>query len=678
MSNERATRRAFLETMASALSAAAVSRSEAGSLIKDGLPQRPQCARETLSGRWILECAGWRLSLSRDGDVLSLKSEETELVNRRLGPSLPWILLAGDTSLECSHARAVRSDGAKVYFEFQFTDPYPLAVEYSIGLRDLSLNAVALEQTITLTSTHPLRKDIEVHLPKNIQLPAAERRVFLPLKNGIGRRRPLADPGSQNGYAFQFAGKSQADPEWPDLLAIPLIDEYCDDAKLHATVCTDPSFSSFFRLPLGDVSGDVSWIYPEPVGISQPEQRSIYTILHSGDSAAALNLFYETALAEVKPGPAWLHEVAMVNYDYLSKSGKGWYADIDALTKLIPREDRHRVVTTLHGWYDVVGRYTYNQRTRTLDSKWIAFPSARNPWVQSLHEIPNYETSYQWHKASVEALRPLEMSLADMHHRIRYAKDRGFRVILYFADGLNSCEGAGESDTGRILQKGGWVGPDTQGEVFCQNPLHPAVRDFYRGYLQALLNEYGGEIDGLVWDETYTVDPGSMGTEQVPGYAGRAMMSLVKELTTMVSAHDPNLAFLASDCIGLSRQFATNAPYCLVAHGTYQDSHFEPEAWSYGLFPNYRNVLWSCNWAPVTGFSYTEYGVKTFGVPVAISNGAFGDDTGIAEMKAADVHKIMALFALAKPMKLGWIEETAGSFTYNGHDVAYRGALQQK
>jgi len=663
--------------MASALGAAAVSQGEARGLVRDSLLQRAKCARQSPSGGWILECAGSRLSLSKDGDVLSLQSGATELVNRRLGPSLPWMLIDGDARLDCSHARVARSDGAKVYFEYQFADPYPLTVEFSIGLLDLSLGAVAIEQTITLTCAHPLRKDVEVHLPKNIQLPAAGRTVFLPLKNGIGRRRPLADPGNENGYAFQFAGKSQADPEWPDLLAIPLIDEYCDNARLHATVCTDPTFSSFFRLPLGDVSGDVSWIYPAPVGISQPEQRSIYTILHSGDSAAALNLFYETALAGVKPGPAWLHEVAMVNYDYLSKNGKGWYADIDALTKLIPQEQRHRVVTTLHGWYDVVGRYAYDQRTRTLDSKWIAFPSARDTAVQRLHEIPNLET-YQWHKASVAAMQPVEMSLADMHHRIRYAKERGFRVILYFADGLNSCEGAGESDAGRILQKGGWVGPDTKGEVFCQNPLHPAVRDFYRGYLQALLNEYGGEVDGFVWDETYTVDPGSMGTERVPGYAGRAMMSLVKELTAMVSAHDPDLALLASDCIGLSRQFANNAPYCLVAHGTYQDIHFEPEAWSYGLFPNYRNVLWSCNWAPVTGFSYTEYAVKTFGVPVAISNGAFGDDTGIAEMKAADVQKIMALFALEKPMKLGWIEETARSFTYKGHDVAYRGALEQK
>jgi len=578
--------------------------------------------------------------------------------------------------MDCSQAKVARLETSKIYFEYQFTDPYPLSVEYYIELRELSGGAVALAQTTTLRSERPLKKNVAVHLPKNIQLPATGRRVFLPLKNGIGRRKPVADPDNQNGYAFQFAGSYQSEWfDWADLLAIPLIDEYSDSANLHATMCADPMFSTFFRLALGESAGDVSWLYKEPVGISQPEQRSIYTILHSGDSDRALNLFYETALAEVNPGPAWLHEVAMVNYDYMSKNGKGWYADIDALTKLIPRDDRHRVVTTLHAWYDVVGRYTFNHGKRTLDEKWIAFPGARDPGLQHLKEIPNSN----WQKASLEALQPVEMSRADMHQRIRYAKERGFRVVLYFADGLNSCEGAGESDPSRILRRGGWSGPDTKGAVFCQNPLHPAVRDFYTSYLQALLDEYGKEIDGLVWDETFGVDPGCMGTEQVPGFADRAMMSLVKDLTAMVSAHNSSLAFLASDCIGVLRQFVTKAPYCLVAHGSFQDSHCGPEAWPYGLFPNYRNVLWSCNWSPVTKLSYTEYGVRTFGVPVSISNGSFGDDIGIAEMKAADVQKIMALFALAKsaPMKIGWIEESTRPFIYNGQEVAYREPLQQ-
>ncbi|MBV8709782.1 MAG: hypothetical protein JO028_21540, partial [Acidobacteriaceae bacterium] len=92
---------------------------------------------------------------------------------------------------------------------------------------------------------------------------------------------------------------------------------------------------------------------------------------------------------------------------------------------------------------------------------------------------------------------------------------------------------------------------------------------------------------------------------------------------------------------------------------TYQDSHCRPEAWPYGLFPNYRNTLWSCNWAPVTSFELTKYGVETFDTPVAISNGSFGDDIGISEMSPEQVARIMGLFASRKDrrMQINWIEE---------------------
>ncbi len=674
MTKDRTSRRAFLERAVSTLGAAAlVLQGEAQVSVQEAQPDLP-VAEDKLSGGWRLDCAGWRLSLTKDGDILSLKSGTTELVNRRLGSSLPRIVVAGEMRMDCSSPKSSRRAGSKIYFEYEFGSPYPLTVEYDIGLQELTGKAVALEQTITFRSERPLKKNVVVHLPKNIQLPASGRKVFLPLKNGIGRRKPLSDPDNKNGYKFQFAGGATSSGlDWADHLAIPLIDEYCDSTSLHSTVCADPLFSTFFRLALGDAAGDISWVYTEPVGISQPERRSFYTILHTQETSGALNLFYETALADVKPGPAWLHDMAMVHYDYLSNNGTGWYAEIDALTKLIAREDRHRVVMTIHGWYDLVGRYTFDQRTRTLDSKWIAFPSVRDPMVQSLGDGPDSD----WH---VKNLQPVEMSLAEMHKRIRYAKDRGFRVILYYADALNVCEGVGETyKPDRILKSGGWTGPDTKGPVSGQNPLHPAVHDFFVDYLQALLEEYGKEIDGFVWDETYVVEPGNLGTEQIPGYADRAFMLLVKELTAAVTAKNPNLAFLTADCMGAFPQFADKAPYCLFAHGTYQDTQCTPQAWPYSLFPNYRNVLWGCSWNPVTNLPLSEYAVKTFGVPVPVGVAMVGDNTGFAEMKPQDVQKIMALFAhaKAKPLKITWIEEKSGPFLYNGQEVTYRDALQR-
>ena len=116
------------------------------------------------------------------------------------------------------------------------------------------------------------------------------------------------------------------------------------------------------------------------------------------------------------------------------------------------------------------------------------------------------------------------------------------------------------------------------------------------------------------------------------------------------------------------------APYALVAHGTYQDSWCTPASWSYGLFPNYRNVLWSCNWAPVTRFYYTRYGVETFGVPVAISNGAFGDDIGIGDMTAEQQKKIMDMFNKRKQerMEIGWVDEQPWNPRYKGKEVEFK------
>ena len=109
-----------------------------------------------------------------------------------------------------------------------------------------------------------------------------------------------------------------------------------------------------------------------------------------------------------------------------------------------------------------------------------------------------------------------------------------------------------------------------------------------------------------------------------------------------VRGYDPQKVFLTSDCIGIPGMESVPG-YGMVAHGTWQDSWCHPVAWSYGLFPNWRNVLWSCNWSPLSNFQFTQFGVKTFGVPVAISNG-WGDDCGPSEWQPDQRDRILALF----------------------------------
>lgn len=257
---------------------------------------------------------------------------------------------------------------------------------------------------------------------------------------------------------------------------------------------------------------------------------------------------------------------------------------------------------------------------------------------------------------------PVAMNLKGLHERLSYARSRGFRVALYFADGMNAGDGlAGIFQPDRVLYWGGWQGPDTKGKTYCQNPLHPEVRSFFMKYIRALLREYGQDIDALVWDETFHVDTGSLGSAQVPGYADRAMMRLVRDLTSEVRAHNRDsgrrIAFLASDCIGVFN-WLNKPPYALVADGTYQDTHCDPAAWSYGIFPNFRNVLWSCNWDPVTHFDYTEFGVRNYQAAVAISNG-WGDYQGFSKLSAEMKKKVLDLFNRRKRArtKLHWFLE---------------------
>ena len=114
------------------------------------------------------------------------------------------------------------------------------------------------------------------------------------------------------------------------------------------------------------------------------------------------------------------------------------------------------------------------------------------------------------------------------------------------------------------------------------------MRAFYLDYAKALLAEFGPDIDALNWDETFHIAPGQLGTEGAPGYADRAMMRLTHDISRLVEdynrKHQRQIAFLTSDCLGAFGQ-ENGAPYALVAHGTYQDSWCQPQAWSYGIFP---------------------------------------------------------------------------------------------
>jgi hypothetical protein len=173
------------------------------------------------------------------------------------------------------------------------------------------------------------------------------------------------------------------------------------------------------------------------------------------------------------------------------------------------------------------------------------------------------------------------------------------------------------------------------------------VEDFYRNYAKALFSEFAQQVDGFVWDETFYIKAGNLGTRQYPGYIDRTQMMLVKEISAILHSFAPDKAFFTSDCIGEEDYFSDVPPYALMADGCYQDSHNKPSFWSYGIFPNYRNILWSCNWTPLTNFRYTVFGVYAYNTPVVFTNG-WGDDRGFSEMTIEERASFISLFNYRK------------------------------
>jgi hypothetical protein len=613
------------------------------------------------AGEYNLRAGRAQAKLSPSGGLSELRFERTSLVATGLGDGCLEISING-RAIRCDRPVKMRRthDGATFEYRVEHLD-----VTYDVALRALNDEAAVLVQRIAWKSDRRYSDPVGLSVPRNVRLPAGSRNLFIPTREGIAKRAPIQDSG-QMPWLYLMAG---GDPDVSkQRLAAPLVSEYSGSDSLRLTVTSEPGCTTAFQAAGASQSGKFGWIHTTGGEPGQTTTRTFYTVMHRGDDRRAFHMLYDSALADVRPGPAWLHEITMVSYDYLSKNGRGWFADIDALARLIPVSQRNRVVLTIHGWYDYVGRYAFNPKSKALDRKWTAFPNVTSPQFLAHARGPQWHTATHWGwRKILDGLRPVEMSIDDLRRRMRYARERGFRCVLYFGDGVNSGDGlAGIHEPEKVLVWGGWIGPETSGKTYAQNPLHPGVQSFYKDYLQALLAEFGRDLDGFVWDETFHVRAGQKGTEAVPGYADAAMMSLVNDLRAATERYSSNLAFLTSDIIGPGYQ----TPYSLVSHGTYQDSMSGLRYWPYGLFPNLRNSLWSCNWYHQTTWDRNEKTVATYELPVAVSNG-YGDDTGPSDMTAEQAGRMMALFnALGnRRLELSWIEDSGGAKTYKGRSV---------
>ncbi|OHB79366.1 MAG: hypothetical protein A2V98_00620 [Planctomycetes bacterium RBG_16_64_12] len=481
-----------------------------------------------------------------------------------------------------------------------------------------------LRQESDLTFEEPLRLDVSVEHPVQV-LGKQPAKCTFPLRNGVVTNVVLGSP--ETAAAYFTLGRGATSSKGHEL-AMPVVGLGFDgDDESSLAVATDPYCGAQFRLTMrGEeeqrgASITLASTYKGTLVPVKREARTCVFVSHQRGVDGMLASFYDT-IPEIEPGAAWIHDVQLNYFDYLGKQGRAWFADIEKLAEKVPAEKRKAVVVNLHGWYDYLGRYAFDRNSRKLEDEWLAFPKTR--------KIP--------------------MSKAEIHRRVRLAKDLGFRVVLYFADGLNSDSGMPDfpehwlfKDEHGNLRKG-WTDPST-GVTCAMDPSNPEVRRFFLDYVEAVLDEYGREIDGLGWDETqYIAQEKLSSVGGALAYADRNFMRLVADITQLVGrrrTENPDLVFLTSDCVGCWGD--RHVPYALVSHGTYQDTACNPVAWPPGLLPNYRNCLWSCNWSPLTNRDWNRIAAEEYGLPQGLSCG-YGDDVGPAEMSEEMLDEVIGRF----------------------------------
>jgi hypothetical protein len=341
------------------------------------------------------------------------------------------------------------------------------------------------------------------------------------------------------------------------------------------------------------------------VALSEEKHKTVLSFTNSKEQH--ISSFYNT-IPEIKPGPDWIKQIAMAYYDYLGDDGKAWYNDIDMMVKVFPKEYLDKIVVCMHGWYNNIGYYSYNSAKGELIDSWEAFA---NPSKYFPRNPPK---------------KPVKMSKEEMHKRINYAKSKGFKVILFYADCTNST-GLPDYFSGQEFlypdggKHPGWEGPCGGGTTVDITSY--IVQDWFKGYMKVLLKEFGDEVDGFVWDESHYFLVGDLSyrDKENPQYADRAMMKTMGELTQIVDAYNPNLVLMEG----------SHYYYGIVANGSFTDFEGLP------VMINYRNASWTCSWANpgirnVQTFYRTRKDIKyPYGLEIGLSNGE-GTDIGPSEM----------------------------------------------
>ena len=309
----------------------------------------------------------------------------------------------------------------------------------------------------------------------------------------------------------------------------------------------------------------------------------------------------------------------MVGYDYLSDDGKGWDRDVRQLAEWLNPQERRRVALCLHGWYDAIGSYCYDAPVAAfaggLGRLWTDAQDRAHHGGDEAADATGPRAGIP--RAAVLRRRPgrrqrrarLSRRL-DLSRRPRQPDPRLARPGYVRADVLAQSRASGSrglvprlpEGAARDVRRGGRrlrVGRDLRVQDSVRSPRSRNRRT----------------ATGPCWRWSRNSRPAF-----TPAIRTRSSW---RPIVRACSATFPATRWWPTGPIRIPR--ATPAPgrgACSPTGGTCCGAATGPR---------------------VTGLDNTRYGVETFGVPVAISNG-WGDDRGPAEWTADERDQILELF----------------------------------
>ena len=224
-----------------------------------------------------------------------------------------------------------------IHTDLEIQRPFSLHVVGGVRETHQTHPAAAAPDETPLRSTHPTQ-------------------AALPLYNGWARTFPLASDVLRGEWQL---GNMMTDVP-SHQLGLPVV-QFGQEGRWLGAVCADPYFGSLYELSArdGQIIGSVRYRYAAskvPLAAGRTEVRHFGLWLAAAKPGEpfgrSVDAFFRLMLPDVPPGPEWLHEIAMVGFDFLSDGGQGWEKDVAELARLLTPAERHRVALCFHGWYE--------------------------------------------------------------------------------------------------------------------------------------------------------------------------------------------------------------------------------------------------------------------------------------------------------------------------------------